>query len=174
MSDTPRTDSMVTGNSDVTNDEYEELAQLARILERELTEAERISNQRSIGWDTALDVAADYLERAEKAKSALTVAIEERNDWYKQADESEEFAHEAWKQLEQAEHSAEMFKSDAAEFYADRKELLALLERARPMVAATRTVAYVYSTPRNENYKEVEVLDTLLDDIDAAVKKEIE
>jgi len=36
MSDTPRTDIMVTGNSDPTQDEYEDLANWARQLELEL------------------------------------------------------------------------------------------------------------------------------------------
>ena len=35
MSDTPRVDAIITGNSDVTNEEYEDLAYLARALERE-------------------------------------------------------------------------------------------------------------------------------------------
>lgn len=35
MSDTPRVDAIITGNSDVTNEEYEDLAYLARTLERE-------------------------------------------------------------------------------------------------------------------------------------------
>jgi len=35
-SDTPRTDAMVTGNSEPTQDEYEDLAFFARQLEREL------------------------------------------------------------------------------------------------------------------------------------------
>ena len=35
MSDTPRTDANVTGNSEPSQDEYEDLAQFARQLERE-------------------------------------------------------------------------------------------------------------------------------------------
>ena len=46
MSDTPRVDAIITGNSDVTNEEYEDLAYLARALEREnaaMREAIRVS-----------------------------------------------------------------------------------------------------------------------------------
>ena len=40
-SDTPETDSMVTGNSDPTQDEYEELAYFCRTLERYLSAARK-------------------------------------------------------------------------------------------------------------------------------------
>jgi hypothetical protein len=46
MSDTPRTDAQVTGNCTPTQDEYEELAAFARLLERELERAKKATGFR--------------------------------------------------------------------------------------------------------------------------------
>ena len=62
MSDTPRVDAIITGNSDVTNEEYEDLAYLARALDREnaaMREAIKeaayhlryVANEADAGWD---------------------------------------------------------------------------------------------------------------------------
>ena len=45
VSDTPRVDAIITGNSDVTNEEYEDLAYLARALERRAIAAEAFNKQ---------------------------------------------------------------------------------------------------------------------------------
>ena len=42
MSDTPRTDAQVTGNCTPTQDEYEDLAAFARLLERELSQKNKL------------------------------------------------------------------------------------------------------------------------------------
>ena len=55
MNPTPRTDAQVTGNSDPTQDEYEDLACLARQLERELAECEASVQTM---WHKAIDSAA--------------------------------------------------------------------------------------------------------------------
>ena len=55
MHATPRTDAQVTGNSDPTQDEYEDLACFARQLERELAECEASVQTM---WHKAIDSAA--------------------------------------------------------------------------------------------------------------------
>lgn len=56
MSDTPRTDIMVSGNSDPQVDEYEELAAFTRQLERELNELQFSIDCRPTKGDLELEI----------------------------------------------------------------------------------------------------------------------
>lgn len=55
MSDTPRTDIMLSGNSDPSPDEYSDLSNFCRQLERELTKA----NEQLEVYEEALDFYAN-------------------------------------------------------------------------------------------------------------------
>lgn len=74
---TPRTDLMVTGNSDPSRDEYEDLAQWARQLERALTAAlpileEHAEDERSFwGEEDKHGIAREAEQVYERAKEVL-------------------------------------------------------------------------------------------------------
>jgi len=80
LTPTPRTDSVVTGNSDPSQDEYEDLAYFARTLERELTTAIEAYDYACAEKDKHdkywHDLAQERIVAQRAAESALAAALE--------------------------------------------------------------------------------------------------
>lgn len=83
MSDTPRTDSIVTGNSNPSSDEYEDLATFTRQQERELlaVTAEREKDRANLflAFSIVLDVPKDKFANALQLVEYVKALVDERD-----------------------------------------------------------------------------------------------
>lgn len=81
---TPRTDVMVTGNSDPSTEEYEDLAAFTRLLERKnIALRGQLASAKILGLKTAslIDKGIEFVRKAEEAERELTNMRKEREQY---------------------------------------------------------------------------------------------